>query len=182
MVCSTVPLVLPQASIACQLLVEEYVLPQVPAVVVAPSSITVAPPHVSLVVGGLNTGVPGHSTVPSPPWPPIEGAVVSITWMVCSTVPSPPWPPIEGAVVSVTWIVCSTVPLVLPQASIACQLLVEEYVLPQVPAVVVAPSSTTVAPPHVSEAVGGLNTGVPGHSTVPSPPWPPIEDAVVSLT
>src|ERR1044071_5100074 len=102
MVCSTLPLVFPQSSIACQLLVEEYVLPQVPAVVVAPSSTTVAPLHVSEAVGGLNTGVPGHSTVPSPPWPPIEGTVESITW-----------------------IVCSTVPLVLPQASIACQLLVE---------------------------------------------------------
>src|SRR5215471_17548066 len=147
MVRLTVPLVLPQSSIACQLLVEEYVLPQVPAVVVAPSSTTVAPPQVSDAVGALNTGVAGHSTVPSPPWPPIDGAVVSITWMV--------------------WL---TVPLVLPQSSIACQLLVDEYVFPQVPAVVVAPSSTTVAPPQVSLAVGALNTGVAGHSTVPSPP------------
>src|SRR5207302_8527203 len=102
MVCVTVPLVFPQSSVAFQLLVEVYVFPHVPAVVVAPRSCTVAPPQVSLAVGAVKVGEAGHSTVPSAPWPPIVGGVLSTTLMV--------------------WL---TVPLVLPQSSVAFQLLVE---------------------------------------------------------
>src|SRR5207302_10697330 len=102
MVWLTVPLVLPQSSVAFQLLVEVYVFPHVPAVVVAPRSCTVAPPQESLAVGAANVGEAGHSTVPSAPCPPIVGGVCSSTLMVCLTVP-----------------------LVFPQSSVAFQLLVE---------------------------------------------------------
>src|SRR5256885_6906072 len=73
MVCVTVPLVLLQASTACQVLVSEYVFPQ-PAAVVSLSSTIEDVLHVSLVVGEVNVGEAGHSTVPSLPWPPIDGA------------------------------------------------------------------------------------------------------------
>src|SRR2546423_1342053 len=102
MVCVTVPLVLLQASIACQVLVSEYVFPQ-PAAVVSLSNTIEDVLHVSLVVGEVNVGEAGHSTVPSLPWPPIDGAWSSTTMMVCVTVP-----------------------LVLLHASIACQVRVSE--------------------------------------------------------
>src|SRR5205807_8675149 len=102
MVCVTVPLVFPQSSVAFQLLVDVYVFPQVPAVVVAPRSCTVAPPHVSEAVGAVKVGLAGHSTVPSAPCPPIVGGVWSTTLMV--------------------WL---TVPLVLPQSSVAWKRVVE---------------------------------------------------------
>src|SRR5258708_1651466 len=114
---------------ACQVMVSEYVFPQLPAAVVSLSGTTVAPPHVSLAVGELKVGLAGHSTVPSPPTS-IVGLVVSTTVMV--------------------WVFDA---LVLPHASIACQLFASVYVFPQ-PWVVVSPSGTTVAPLHVSEAVG----------------------------
>src|SRR5256885_15361913 len=86
MVCVTVPLVLLQASTACQVLVSEYVFPQ-PAAVVSLSSTIEEVLHVSEVVGEVNVGEAGHSTVPSLPWPPIVGAWSSTTMMVCGTVP-----------------------------------------------------------------------------------------------
>src|SRR5438477_2211169 len=116
------PLVFTQASTACYLLVTAYILPHILSLHVALPISTVAPPHVSEAVGALNTGLAGHSTVPLLPWPPSSDVVVSTTCKVCLTVP-----------------------LGLQQAYTAFQLLVEEYVLPHVPAVVVAPSYTTVA-------------------------------------
>src|SRR5437660_10766267 len=103
MVWVTVPLVLPQSSVAFPFSAHFRSFPQVPAVVVAPRSCTVAPPQVSLAVGAVKVGEAGHSTVPLAPCPPIVGAVGSGTAMV--------------------WL---TVPLVLPQASTAFQLLAEE--------------------------------------------------------
>src|SRR2546423_9740080 len=102
MVFLTVTLVLPQSSLSLQPSVDVSVFPHVPAVVVAPRSCTVAPPQVSLAVGAVKVGEAGHSTVPSLPCPPMLGAVRSSTMMV--------------------WL---TVPLVLPQASVAFQLLVD---------------------------------------------------------
>src|SRR5438270_8592309 len=102
MVWLSVLLVLPQPSTAFLLFATLFVSPHVPAVVVAPRSCTVAPPHVSEAVGAVKVGEAGHSTVPSAPWPPIVGGLLSTTLMV--------------------WL---TVPLVLPQSSTAFQLLVE---------------------------------------------------------
>src|SRR2546423_2013407 len=74
-----------------------------PAAVVSLSSTIEDVLHVSDVVGEVNVGLAGHSTVPSLPWPPIDGAWSSTTMMVCVTVP-----------------------LVLLQASTACHVLVSE--------------------------------------------------------
>ena len=60
-----------------------------------------APPHASLAVGAVNVGLAVHSIVALAPADPIIGGVVSVTV-----------------------IVCVLVALVLPQASIASQLLV----------------------------------------------------------
>ena len=48
--------------------------------------------------------------------------------------------------------------------------------------VVVPPTTFTVAPLQLSLAVGCVNTGEFGHSTVPLAPGVPIVGAVVSLT
>src|SRR2546423_15571059 len=98
----TVPLVFPQMSVASQHLVLAYLFPQVPAVVVAPRSCTVAPPQVSVAVGAVKVGEAGHSSVPSAPCPALLSSL------------SPPSTNL--------WL---TVPLVLPQSSVAFQLLVE---------------------------------------------------------
>jgi hypothetical protein len=75
MVCDTVPLELPQASIAIHVLV--IVLPQLPKAVISdPTCTTVAELQASLAVGAVNVGVPVHSTV--------AGAVVPITGGVLS--------------------------------------------------------------------------------------------------
>src|SRR5437588_4484516 len=99
-----------------------------------------------------------------------------------SPLPLHSFPPRRSSDLSSTMMVWLTVPLVLPQSSVAFQLLVEVYVFPHVPAVVVAPRSCTVAPPQVSEAVGAVKVGEAGHSTVPSAPCPPIDGGVLSTT
>ena len=100
-VCVLVALVLPQASIASQVLVLVKLFAQVPAAVTSLNNLTVEPPHASLAVGAVNVGVAVHSIVVFAPAEPIVGGVVSVTV-----------------------IVCVLVALVLPQASIASQLLV----------------------------------------------------------
>ena len=67
-----------------------------------------------------------------------------------------------------------------PQASTALQLLVctKAHEFPEV----VSPRSCTVAPLHVSDAVGAVNDGKAGHSTVLFAPGEPIAGAVVSRT
>ena len=67
-----------------------------------------------------------------------------------------------------------------PQASIACQVLVLVYDPPH-PAVELSLSSTIEELLHVSEDVGSVNTGMAGHSTVPSAGWL-IVGAVLSTT
>jgi hypothetical protein len=73
---------LPQASVASQVVVLEYVPAQVPAVVLSLTTFTVDPPQVSDAVGCVNTGVFGHWIVALLPAAPIVGAVVSTTVMV----------------------------------------------------------------------------------------------------
>ena len=69
-------------------------------------------------------------------------------------------------------------PLVLPQPSTARQLRVvtKAHEFPEV----VSPRFCTVAPLHVSDAVGAVNVGEAGHSTVLSAPGEPIVGLVVS--
>src|SRR6185503_16701288 len=149
----TVPLVLPQPSIALQLRVvtKVHAFPEV----VSPRFCTVAPLHVSDTVGAVKLGEAGHSTVLFAPGEPIVGAVVSTLVLV--------------------WV---TVPLVLPQPSTALQLRVvtKVHAFPEV----VSPRFCTVAPLHVSDAVGAVNDGEAGHSTVLFAPGEPIVGLVVS--
>ena len=69
-------------------------------------------------------------------------------------------------------------PLVLPQPSTARQLRVvtKAHAFPEV----VSPRFSTVAPLHVSDALGAVKLGVAGHSTVLSAPGVPIVGFVVS--
>ena len=68
--------------------------------------------------------------------------------------------------------------LVLPQPSTARQLRVvtSAHAFPDV----VSPRFSTVAPLHVSEALGAVKLGSAGHSTVLSAPGEPISGLVVS--
>jgi hypothetical protein len=75
-----------------------------------------------------------------------------------------------------------TFPLVLPQASTALQVRVSEKVPAQTLPAVVSLTTCTVAPPQVSDAVGGVNTGVAGHEMVAFAPGEPIVGGVVSTT
>ena len=150
-------LVLPQASTARQLRVVTNAH-EFPDVLSLPTWFTVAPLHVSLAVGAVNAGiVVPHSKVASLPALPIVGPLVSTLVLL--------------------WV---TVPLVLLQASTACQVLVRVYEPPH-PAVELSLSSTTEELLHVSEEVGSVNTGIAGHSTVPSAGWL-IVGLVVSTT
>src|SRR5439155_7378240 len=90
--------------------------------------------------------------------------------------------PIVGAVVSRTVMVWVRDTLVLPQSSIACQVLLSVYVAARLPAVGVGHSGAIVALLLASLAVGAVKVGEAGHSTVPLAPASPIGGAVVSLT
>ena len=80
-VCVTVALWLPQASVASHLRV--YVLAQAVPPVVSPRKLTVAPLQASVAVGAVNDGVAVHSIVASAPAAPIVGACVSTTVITC---------------------------------------------------------------------------------------------------
>ena len=76
------PLVLPQASTAFQVLVivREHELPELTS---PPTWFTVAPLQASLAVGVVNVGVAVHSIVVLAPAAPIVGACVSTTVITC---------------------------------------------------------------------------------------------------
>src|SRR6266571_4907378 len=93
-----------------------------------------------------------------------------------------PADPIVGAVVSITVMVWCTWALWLPLQSVASQVLVSVLVPAQVPGVVTSLTRFTVAPPQVSEAVGGVKLGVAGHWMVALAPASPIVGGVVSFT
>src|SRR6266702_2614701 len=93
-----------------------------------------------------------------------------------------PAAPIVGGVVSTTVMVWLTVAEWLPLQSVASQARVSVEVPAQVPAVVTSLTRFTVAPPQVSEAVGGVKLGVFGHWMVALAPAAPIVGAVVSIT
>ena len=68
----------------------------------------------------------------------------------------------------------------LPQASIAVQVRVTLYSCGQSPGVVTSANVKLGSGSHTSAAVGSLNTGPSGHSTLPSGPTPLITGAVSS--
>src|SRR5207245_1759839 len=97
-------------------------------------------------------------------------------------VSSAPAAPIVGAVVSTTVMVWLRVAEWLPLQSVASHVRVSVKVPGQVPGVVTSLTRFTVAPPQVSEAVGGVKLGVFGHWMVALAPAAPIVGAVVSIT
>ena len=136
MVWLTVLLVLPQASVAHQVLVIVYVPAHAPCVVLSLDDNTGAVSHSSLAVGGVNCGVPGHDIVASAPAALKVGATLSITLTVWLT----------GA-------------LTLPQASVAIQVRVTEYACGQLPCVVSSVKVIEGLGSQASVAVGAVNNG-----------------------
>ena len=92
----------------------------------------------SVAVGGRKTGTAGQ-----------------LIGVVCAT------HVIVGAVISLTTMVPLQV-AVLPQSSVAVQVLVTLYVPGQDPGVVASPKVIVTVPSHASVAVGGINTGTAG--------------------
>src|SRR6476646_9110593 len=154
-VCQAVA-VLPQASVAINVLVRVYSLAQVPG---AEASLLVmlTVPHASLAVGVPKDGVSGHSMVAA------TGTEVN-----------------TGAVLSVTVIVCEAV-AVLPHASVAINVLVRVYSLAHVPGAL-ASVEVMLTAPHASLAVGVPNDGVSGHSMVAATGTEVNTGAVLSVT
>src|SRR5204863_71021 len=101
----TLPLVLPQRSVAFQVLVN--VLAQLVPPVTSETILTVAPLHASVAVGAVKLTLANVAVHGLP-----------------DTEKSAPATPIVGAVRSLTVIAWLTLPLVLPQRSVAFQVLV----------------------------------------------------------
>jgi hypothetical protein len=82
MVCATVELWLPQASIALQVMVRVNAPPQVALAIISLTTTTDELLHASLAVGAVNDGVAGQITVAFAPGVPITGGVLSTTVIV----------------------------------------------------------------------------------------------------
>jgi hypothetical protein len=82
MVCATVELWLPQASIALQVMVRVNAPPQVAFAIISLTTTTDELLHASLAVGAVNDGVAGQITVAFAPDVPITGGVLSTTVIV----------------------------------------------------------------------------------------------------
>src|SRR6187551_115540 len=132
--------VLPQASVAVNVLVTVYSLAHVPGVE-ASLVVMFTVPQASLAIAVPNDGVSGHSIVAA------AGIVVN-----------------TGAVLSSTVITCDAV-AVLPQASVAVNVLVTVYSLAHVPGVE-ASLVVMFTVPQASLAIAVPNDGVSGHSIV----------------
>ena len=132
--------VLPQASVAVNVLVRVYSLAHAPLVVTS-ADVMVTAPQASLAVAVANDGVSGHSMVVA------AGNALN-----------------TGAVLSSTVIVCDAV-AVLPQASVAVNVLVRVYSLAHAPLVVTS-ADVMVTAPQASLAVAVAKDGVSGHSMV----------------
>jgi hypothetical protein len=140
--CTTiVPLqvaVFPQSSVAVHVLVTLKLARQVPGVVTSVKVKATLGSHASVAVGGVNTGVAGQAIGDVCETQVIVGGVTSCTTMV----------PLQVAV--------------LPQSSVAVQVLVTLKLAGQVPGVVTSVKVTATLGSHASVAVGGVNTGVAG--------------------
>src|SRR5678810_177660 len=132
--------VLPQASVAVNVLVRVYSLAQAPLVVTS-ADVMVTAPQASLAVAVAKDGVSGHSMVVA------AGNVLNTGGVLSSTV--------------ITWEAVA----VLPQASVAVNVLVRVYSLAQAPLVVTS-ADVMVTAPQASLAVAVAKDGVSGHSMV----------------
>ena len=111
---------------------------QVPGVETSEKVIATVRSHASVAVGGVNTGVAGHAIGDVCVTQVIVGGVISCTTMV----------PLQVAV--------------LPQSSVAVQVLVTLKLPGHVPGVVRSEKVMATVRSHASVAVGGVNTGVAG--------------------
>src|SRR5437867_295223 len=125
--------VLPQSSVAVQVRVVLYVVPQ-PGVVTSAKVMVTLASQASVAVGGENTGVAGQLI-----------GVVCVTQVIV------------GGVISCTTMVRLHAEL-LPQSSVAVHVRVVLYVAPQ-PGVVTSLNVTVTLASQASVAVGGENTG-----------------------
>src|SRR5262245_62279058 len=139
MICEAVA-VLPHESVAVNVLVTEYSLAQEPGVVPIVLVIDTVP-QASLAVGVPKLGVSGHSIVAA------AGTEVNTIAVLSVTV--------------ISWLAVA----VLPQASVAVNVLVTEYSLAQEPGVVTSVLVIDTVP-QASLAVGVPKLGVSGHSIV----------------
>ena len=115
---------------------------QDPGVLTSENVILTLGSQVSDAVGGLNTGVAGQ-----------------LIGVVCAT------QVIVGGVLSCTTMVRLQV-AVFPQSSVAVHVLVVLYVFGQDPGVLTSEKVTLTLGSQVSDAVGGVNTGVAGQFIV----------------
>ena len=113
-------------------------------------------PHASDAVATTNTGVAGQLIVDG-----VGSAAIT------------------GAVISCTFIVCEAVEL-LPQPSVAVQVLVTLYDPAHAPRVVTSAEVNVKADPQASVAVATANTGVAGQSIVEGAGKGSITGAVIS--
>src|SRR6187399_2071366 len=132
--------VLPQASVAVNVLVRVYSLAQAPLVVTS-ADVMVTAPQASLAVAVAKDGVSGHSMVVA------AGNALNTGGVLSSTV--------------ITWEAVA----VLPQASVAVNVLIRVYSLAQAPLVVTS-ADVMVTAPQASLAVAVAKDGVSGHSMV----------------
>jgi len=130
--------VLPQSSVAVQVLATLYVFGHVPGVVTSANVMDTLASHASVAVGGIKTGVAGQLI-----------GVVCVTQVMV------------GGVTSCTTIVRLQVD-VLPQSSVAVQVLATLYVFGHVPGVVTSANVIVTLASQASVAVGGIKTGVAG--------------------
>ena len=133
--------VFPQSSVAVQVLVVLYDPAQEPGVEASTKVMVTVASHASVAVGAVNTGSAGQ-----------------LTGVVCAT------QVIVGGVISCT----KMVPLhvaVLPQSSVAVQVLVVLYDPAQEPGVEASTKVIVTVASHASVAVGGVNTGSAGQLT-----------------
>src|SRR6187399_690837 len=132
--------VLPQASVAVNVLVRVYSLAHAPLVVTS-ADVMVTAPQASLAVAVAKDGVSGHSMVVA------AGNALNTGGVLSSTV--------------ITWEAVA----VLPQASVAVNVLVRVYSLAHAPLVVTS-ADVMVTAPQASLAVAVAKDGVSGHSMV----------------
>ena len=148
--------VLPQASVAVNVLVTVYSLAQVPGAL-ASVVVMFTVPQASVAIAVPKDGVSGHSMVVA------AGIVVN-----------------TGAVLSSTVITCDAV-AVLPQASVAVNVLVTVYSLAHVPGVE-ASLVVMFTVPQASLAIAVPKDGVSGHSIVAAAGIVVNTGAVLSVT
>ena len=133
--------VLPQSSVAVQVLATLYVFGQVPGVVTSANVTVTLGSQASVAVGGMKTGTAGQLTGVTCVAQVIVGGVLSWDTMVALQV------------------------AVLPQSSVAVHVLVTLKLPGHVPGVVTSENVTVTLASQASVAVGGVNTGNAGQLT-----------------